>query len=749
MAEQNGGYPMGYIKMANREKLTAGGISPDEFLCRGDMAYLLEKAIRADYLEGTVYTNDGYTDYERQKGILRRTQNIYSGLGKVEGTDTTLLTLSDSHLGTLEVMIDNEVYNAGNTNAYSMLGFDVEYWYEIKNDQRVLCAIIPDINTDIITLSTAKDDIIEISDKEITFVREGEIKEETIKSDSETAITYNGVAIEESVTKTLDSVSDYKGFITIVQNGDKSKTIAFEEYIDLKVESLNTAEGVVKFSQYPTELNIDGKKNNVIITRSNGNVGKISDIEIGEIITAYISKNTGKKVIRIFKNDNSISGKITSYDGEYYYINNERYVFSNQYKDSKEIGIEKTYGINIYGNIIDAKPISGVPQVGLYFGYAAISKVFSGTINIKIMDTSGKVNIYPLAEKVIIDGNKMTDFSQIEEGYDTWIGLDEIEKETTPVRYKLNTKNEVSMIDFPCSISEVEEGAVANENNRLLKMCGTEKNFRYSKQILSSSGSLEYYCPKTAYGFNFYSTENREEDCAVGLIDTVFTVPELQINGGVYSLSGNENVADIIINDGTSIRSNIDAPIIFEGFSTKLDADGEVVNVLNGISATEEKEYIIDDIAMNDETLSGQISNLEKGDIIRVNVITGNRVRQITPLMLEDELNDRLSPKLHEGNHADGSVDLKSAYIYGTIVEKSAEYIVVDTTNVVSSDKTPLKDKEVIAFSGVTGVDFYRSKDGEREVIKNNQTDKITSVGNKVFVYISEGKATSFIVFSK
>ena len=359
VAQAGGGYPNGYIRLANATKISLADKNYDDYITMGDMAVLLEKAIKADYLSANSVVN-GELTFKEKTGILGVTQNTYAGSGVVKATALSMLNMPQSELGLDEVNIDGVVYKTGNEDVLGLLGFECDFWYVEKNGERTIRTILPKKSTEYFEISSDKDDIISISNNEIEYSLAGDSKKRAIKINSDTTVLYNCVAIEKDITSVIDCADPFKGTIGYVKNKDGSCAVLIEEYSDYIVESVDYRTAVLKGVGFDEEINLDGDKNFVSIVDVKGKNAKPDKLTMGDFITVYRSKNSqGPKVIRVYVSDASINGKVSKISGEDIYIGDEVYTKSNHFTEAVTVGQSGIFFLNIYGEIVDFKVDNG------------------------------------------------------------------------------------------------------------------------------------------------------------------------------------------------------------------------------------------------------------------------------------------------------------------------------------------------------------------------------------------------------
>jgi len=764
-AEMNGGYPNGYIMIANREKIIPENIGADEYLGRDDMAFLLENVVKAEYLDQDTFTSDGYVNYVKKDGILGLTRGVYCGSGKVMATPTTRLHLPGSNLDLDQVKIDDFEYHIGETNASSLIGMEVDYWYTEKNGERTLNAIVPRVGTDIVMLDSRIDNIYSISNDQIVYAEKGKNKEKVFDIDKNSSVIYNGVAADADIEELVDNEKSFKGFVNIVENRDGSKVVLIEEYTDLTIESVDVSLGTIVASKIKSDKNnikieASSDKNYVIIEDGSKQELKLKQLKTGDIISTYQSKNkSGKQLVRIFYTDKFIEGSINEIDSEgNIYIDGKKYVFSNRYEGPKTVGVQRRFYLNVYGDVFKSEALEGVPRVGLYFGHSRKNDGFDSTVEIKIMTTETESTIYPVSEKVKIDGMKFRDITSVLNGSGAWIGIDELKTET-PVRYKVNSAGEIIMIDTPGIATD-------DPDDTLIKLPGTYKDLYYHKNAScladgNDGYKMVFYCPPSAIAFAFYANEGapikeREKYCVSGKVDEVLTIAGWQISGGAYSTTGNERVADLVIDSDKKEEYGADAPLVVKEVSTKLDSNGEIVNIITGVSSKGNVEYILSEDFMN-STHQGVwtrdiIESLVMGDIVSFKVLSGNIPRVLEKVVmyrdgksshtfLSTDGNKEISigAAIYEGNQSVGGSSRyeTAAYKYGKVTEKNKDYILLDVGRGMD---------ELITLGGNNVTEIYKRDDGA-EFLKTGQSPAIIEETDRVFACVSSASISQIVVY--
>ena len=140
-AEENGGYPHGYMKTGTSNGLAKNvqGSYSDK-ISRGNVAYLTTNALESKLMEQTGFGSDG--KYEiTEKTLLKDKLKVTKDTGRITAIENTSLTGSSS-LAKGQIKIDNKTYETA-YNMNNLLGYNVTYYVknEGKNDESVILAM--------------------------------------------------------------------------------------------------------------------------------------------------------------------------------------------------------------------------------------------------------------------------------------------------------------------------------------------------------------------------------------------------------------------------------------------------------------------------------------------------------------------------------------------------------------------------------------------------------------------------------
>ena len=740
IAEENGGFPNGYVKVATQQKLINSGVDPDAFISRADIAYLLNNVIEADYLTATTIVDDNIK-YEKAEGIMGLTQKLFKGSGVVDATPLTSINLPDSGIENGQIYIDGKIYNTGNADANALVGYECDFWYEEDNrGERTLRVICPQSSTEILEIKAGRDEILQISNSKIKYVPYGKEREEVIDVTDKVSVIYNGVAADASITALVDSEDNFSGTIQYVENGNGSKVLFIDEYHDYKIESLDPTKSLLKLAGTSDTFELANEKNFIVIKDQNGDNIALRTMTAKGYATIYHSKNTeGPKLTRIYISDRKITGTVTRIEQGKVYIDDQPLKFSNNYSGVVKAGQNGEFTLNVYGDVVAfAQSPSGPPVIGLYNDHSVKNTGFETIVTVKLLTAEGKLEMYPLANRVIYNGLEVTDLKLVVEGTSEWDGISTLASEDV-IRYKINSNGELSFIDTIEEIAKDENDTLA-----LAKALGSSRYYDRSSGMISGvyHADINLYLPGDSLAFNVFGAEGDKERIANTTISTANAIlPDGGdgFRGTLYSSLGNKYSADIVVRSRTLGSLGYEQPIIVDSIGKGLSSDGDTVSVINGLTPNGSKST---NIISSEYEVSGAatLGAIKKGDIIRVQK-NNNEVIDIRYMLNHkgektvDGVNTVVNKDTRRYSENNGS----NIGIYGVVVEVYDNFFVIDK----ASEGEP--QIELVPKAGEVAVCFKRS--GGEYVLSTGHSAQNVAKGDMVFAWLQSGDTKQIIIY--
>lgn len=692
-AEELGGYPNGYITLVGRLGI-AKNLNSDKILTRSRLLDVLCNALESDYLMPVGVSND-YVKYNKQSGILAYTQKKYYGKGQVEETPFSSLGMPGSDLSVNEVIIGGNVYSVGSTKARGMLGFECEFYYEEDAmGDRTLCAIVPVSNCEFTDI-TPKDNIIDISNDEIKYAPADESKDVSVEIEGDAYVIYNGVASETDFEGSFANKDNFTGTIRVINNDECRQVISIEEYDDYIVESLSPDGTGITSDGAGTGVYWDSD-DFVIIEDKDGNPIEFFDIKLDSIISVYESDNkTGKRLIRIYIGESETSGLVNKTEGNYVYVDDVKYMVSNNMTKPPVIGRKAVFRLNIFGDIVAEIPEEPSEwQTGLFMGVSSNRDPFETLLEVKIITNEGKSVIYKTAKRLTADGVRITDGAAMLNGENGFSGISNITAESA-IRYKINSAGELSAIDTEKTVGETD----AND----CLVCRYDGyngsgRFAYSRKyrfLIENYGQKDigrpiFFAEHDTTMFVFYGDSgNRDENCIVGSLNSLIIDEKTEMIGlKLYSCTDKNYEVDTVVwkngmvSNGTLYR--LKSGFVYSSYAESLNEDGDEIILIKGWQSGGWVEYKLDTSRVhNADGLKFFTDGCAKaGDVFDVMLYPDNTLYTATPVLLVDGKAARKgfsgTITMHTGYTLSGST-LNERKVYGRVIDREGDYVTVQT----------------------------------------------------------------------
>ena len=608
MAEENGGYPNGYLATAGQVGiLKRVTFSSEEAATREMAAQLLYQAMQVEVVEPVYgqqasYQLTGETLMDR----LLEHKNLSSIIGVVTQTAQTGLK-GESQLANDRVCIDDVVYAKGAVDADAFFGMRVEaYVYQVnENDIPVIVSIIPLDNQ---VLELQADDLAEV-DLNRGVIEYGDRDKERISSDL--SVIYNGRAVENVTEEDLQIVN---GAMTLLDNSkdDVYDVIFIEESFSVVVDKVSEATQMI-FLKSGTigglpRINLDEDQDDFSfsIHDRDGNALGLSDLSEDDILTVKADKSLLS--IDITAHTEKISGAITEYspdenelviDGKTYRIGKDEQGALMVTPDLQQSGF---YYADANEEIVYFEEGELILQdLGLVQGIAATNallggfkvRLLTGGIIESFVDESddkpyaevgnGSWSVYEAADKIRFDGRSVAAEQVLEQ-----IQIGDL------IQYSVNSEGKINAIEK--WMPDVELTADS-----------------YNPEIQSFGG--EFYVDDSTAIFCMPTNDAADED--------YFT--KITLDSGIeYDLSGYEIDEETQVAKAAVIRqemiadqpgkvSNAKDIVLVNKLISRLEGDGQVL-VLNGYMDGKEINETI-----NDESGVYSIAkSLKFGDVIYI-----------------------------------------------------------------------------------------------------------------------------------
>jgi hypothetical protein len=310
MAEDEGGYPEGYISVAVKYNLVRNmsGLYEEEATMQ-DMVYLLDNMLSTYPLElkyGTGnYRISQQTLYDQI--IERRNQSSIEGIVTAVG-DTALK--DEKSLRENEISIDGLIYKYDGDDAFEYLGKSVIAYYTEENNSVIISIYEQDRNKEIIIDSNDIDSFI----KTELIYNSSDYRTETLRINSDANFIYN----YSSYTPGEDEIKIKSGEVRMLDNdNDEIYDVVFineyESFIIDRISSINNTiyfqKDILYRGKSGFKIDYDDRNKKYSIYDIEGNNINFEDIQEGSVVTIQSDIEQKNNVIII--SNETVRGEIT------------------------------------------------------------------------------------------------------------------------------------------------------------------------------------------------------------------------------------------------------------------------------------------------------------------------------------------------------------------------------------------------------------------------------------------------------
>lgn len=422
IAESSGGYPFGYVAVANSLKIHKGVSINEKQITRGEISRLIYNALEVEFAEILSYPHDG-TFVNNGRTILS-SMGFKIAEGRLNAHFGMSLVATDFTVARDEVVVGNELYKIKTDDYERFLACNIKLYYKEEEGRNVIYSIIPSKNYDTDDKISVESDDIDDATTLSTFVyRNGSNKTKKIDLPDDIIIIYNGK--EVPTIKYVDEIlKPEDGSVTLIKNGGT-------EYCYAVVR--NAKNYFVNFAEYPyvndvygsaLKLEAEDDKVSVSIFDENGKKTDFSAIKPNDVLSVY--KSFDNESISVYLSRTIITGELVSKSSDSGEITFDiddgtlsELKLSKEYSNGLLNGKTDTIGfgeigqffINSSGKIVYSILLGEGEQA--QYAYLLDSHMDSGiraSVSVKLLTKNNKFENYEICDKVIFGRKEDSDY---------------------------------------------------------------------------------------------------------------------------------------------------------------------------------------------------------------------------------------------------------------------------------------------------------------------------------------------------
>ena len=451
IAEKNGGYPDGYLKIAMEKDLLKNTLIKEDTITFDSMAVLLYNMFRSEVMNTEYITSDDISYKESNQTLMNELYDISYTEGIITKNRITSYDINYSYSKNTSDFIEvNGSKINGSANSDSFFGMNCIVYYSEKDSDKTVIAVYPKKNNQ---LSLKLEEIETAENSVVKYIPQGSQKLKKLELEDNYTEVYNGKVTNADITH----LTDLTGEVRFVDNDDDGDydVVFINHYTYMCVKNVDVTDRVIE-DRYSKVNNISIDENEVLfsLTDSQGNIMRIADISEGDVLS--LLKSSDGTVVRAERITNIIAGTVNSVgtDGKLV-INNCEYTLSAYASENCIADFNPGMAVELYIGKNNEIAFAQAAQMPYSYGYAVnvYSEETEENYGVKIFTSGGVFKKYILADKVNYNGsvqNKETVYNSFSTGFEPQL-----------IRYKTNQESMISGID---TAEEVDKASVTLED---------------------------------------------------------------------------------------------------------------------------------------------------------------------------------------------------------------------------------------------------------------------------------------------
>ncbi len=674
-AENQGGYPYGYVAVAQRLGLLENLTASNAAITKAEVIQLAFNALEADAMvaEGLLNGEVSYGTY-RDYTLGDYVFGMAHITGKVEAVDISSIR-GENDLDSEQILIDGIEILAEEKVLWDYLGYEVDAWY--TTDKSGVKNLVHIEKTDY-------NKVIEIPVTDIVSINKGEVVYYDINNKKEEAsfkiagpVIFNTVATYEAFNEDMIADAD-GGVVTLISNdGDKvADVIVVEKYKDYVISALYSSQMTLydKFDDTKKiKLDVTVDDPYTIIYDSKGKEISFADLALGNVISVYDSMtDADQKFIKAIAHSASVEGVVEEVcyvddvaevmiDGATYRLTKR--CFTNR-KQFLKAGSSVKLILNMEGDACDMVSVSSRLEFVYIIAHDETKGMDANTV-VKVFKPDGSFGVYEFAKNVTIDTNVYKD------GYRNGVYvIDALKKSCNklyedeeflladsiaqPVQIRLSegkivaidtilnsdgnkaTRTDVKGFDMLYHVGKVrgrqnniEGGKTKDRSDGYVYMSGDSYNF--GAKFVTKSTTPTLRVPSVADKAGSELLLDEEMYSATTAIKVFPRSSKIRFFADAFSTKDNEFVAEYIVEGmksdseggsiGTgSVSENIRTSIVKDVRSAIMPDESVGYCIVVGTTSGENKIYCKYDYTFKMGDDNAKVNQLHEGDVIRYEV---------------------------------------------------------------------------------------------------------------------------------
>ena len=713
IADSNGGYPVGYMKIASELKLTQNGqldsvstINNQEFV---NLIYNVLEAPIAEFSKVSGSTLSEYTTNEYNT-LLYDKFSIYKIRGLLESDVYSDILSKKPRASKGSLIISGIVYQTELDNVNELVGHMTEAYVSEESETVVSIASYKTEET----IISGRD--VNIESTRINYSDEVG-KSRYIKLSKNVTLLYNG---RQTSFKT-NLFENINGTVAVIDNDEDgiADIIKIYNYQTLLVNNVSVKSGIIADGLSGNNIVLDKlEPDKEYLIYKNGKKSAIEDIAVDDVISYTDTGDASSRLIVIYACDNTVTGVVESISDDEAVIGEKQYYLAPVAKNRILIGTETKFHLDFMGQIVAAST-----ALDIVYGYLySIYENADCNVSVRIFTENDRWVELELKEKVSLNDKRKSAEEVL-----SFFG-------TNPSRYRqlvrYNVDDDAKVIKIQTANeykawSAEESEAIAKD---LFRLSHSEESSKYR----GANKSFGQYMPVTDATKIFLvpplDSKSSMEDCCIISMSAL-------ADNRTYAKVSAYNADETFVPEVIVIHDSIDNVYTVNN-SSNIASVMVVTKVLDSINRLDEPCYCVigsyggsPKVSFRTKDMSlSEAANLKEGDIVQLAIDSDGYIVNISRIFDADNGFDRYI--------SEGDAYSSAAFMAGEVKSVDAN----TGRMVIQCDPA---DKGIAASIGSSTIYIYDAE--ENEVSVGNKNDIL--VGDRVFLGARYLNVSQIVIF--
>lgn len=634
-----GGYPTGYMMVANQEGITVGTANAAGGASRATVARLVYNALTVPMMDQTSFGNDAAFEKIDNQSLLYTKLNVVKADCVINSisldktvTDVTISDVELDDVATADKFVVDTTPLINGVDLKGLQGLMVSALIDVSddNDQKLISVVKKaGKNKELVISPKLFKDTNETSDGYVTYYKTSD-DDKTSKEQLETLTVYNNLVKGDVITTTAVDDDQFKysagdvsyKFVDTDNDGKYDKLFVSNEK-SFVIGSVNTTSNKIfretsnsnamyTFNDANIQLDPEDDSVNWSLKDAAGKDLTIADLKAGQVANVKKSTDGGFDFYDIVITDAKVEGTISEVYSEtnkvlpgtttFYKIGDKAYETVTSVTLNPGDIINAT--LNNSGKIIIYTVSDGVRNYAVVTG-TDINESFTKEPQVQVMTQKGEIVTLDFAKTVTVDGVSKTTSTD----FDTITELNAVLDQGDLFIYELNASGEIKTIYTTTAGISAKDTA--------MKFVTINETYRASSEKLGSNyivDSSVIFAVKTA-------TLTDKKDLSLSS-KSLFVDEDLY--KGLAVVKDGDVQAIVLFNAGNNVKPDSFPMVVTSKATTSVDGDSRTK--LKGLVNGEEVEYV------GEEDFAA-IENVVANDVIQFTLNGNKEISNITTLV--------------------------------------------------------------------------------------------------------------------